>query len=625
MKGKDFQQIHTRGALFYDKMEIRTVALVDFDNGVVIVTEYIGGHQAYEQRVIPIEDFQDFIVRYEYERKLTQERNKTAKTKGPSSIHFEIPVDIGRTWRTIVGEGGVGLKVSGRHEITLQGRSEWQEGQVYVGSKFPSLHMEQRSNFTITGTIGSKIKVNVNQDSERERSLENTINIKYEGEEDDIIRSIEAGNTNIGLSGTQFVGYSETVKGLFGLKTQLRIGDLEIVGIASQEQGQTERKSRSAGASRRTYEVLDKDYKRNYYFWIDDRFLFGVDRVTGEPLRAGDSITDFILYTTENRGTINMISGWACYDLSTPDTTTDAEHGSFYKMDESEYWLNRKDGWISLDRRFPDGHILACSYVIRHSDGTYDTIGDFGDTLVTSSTSRHIKLIMPRSLGTSSRCWDYMFRNVYDLGFINLKPDEVKIDIITQINDENIFPLTGRPYVELWGLDSMDATAANISDGYVDSKDAFINFARGELIFPCPHPFAPQDVDLARIPNLSMFSDTFQVPGIYTSTDQNLINQQSTYAIRIETTSRSTTMELGFGVILDGSETVKLNSETLIKGTDYIIDYNTGRLSFISDRARDPNANIRIDYERQPYFMVEQKTLLGTRRAIFLIWMIDHG
>lgn len=131
--------------------------------------------------------------------------------------------------------------MSGYHQITLSGRSQWDdrtETATYRQNKFPSLNMEQISRFDINGTIGSKITVSVSQDSKTDIPLANRIMLRYKGDEDDIIKTIEAGNTTLSLPNTQFVGYSTRIKGLFGIKSTAQIGGLELTAIASQEKGQ---------------------------------------------------------------------------------------------------------------------------------------------------------------------------------------------------------------------------------------------------------------------------------------------------------------------------------------------------------------------------------------------------
>jgi cell surface protein SprA len=82
--------------------------------------------------------------------------------------------------------------------------------------------MEQTSRFKIKGDIGSKISVEVDQDSNRDTDLANTLKLRYKGEEDDILQTVEAGNTNLSLPNAQFIGFSQNVQGLFGIRLLLK-------------------------------------------------------------------------------------------------------------------------------------------------------------------------------------------------------------------------------------------------------------------------------------------------------------------------------------------------------------------------------------------------------------------
>jgi len=91
--------------------------------------------------------------------------------------------------QSIIGEGKSNIQVSGSRSISFSGRSEWEDGLKNTGtfkqSKFPTLQMEQTSQFKVTGSIGSKITVEVDQDSKRDVDLANTIKLRYKGGEDD--------------------------------------------------------------------------------------------------------------------------------------------------------------------------------------------------------------------------------------------------------------------------------------------------------------------------------------------------------------------------------------------------------------------------------------------------------
>ncbi len=96
------------------------------------------------------------------------------------SLPFELPFTA-----KIFGEGAPNLRVSGSEQITFSGTSSWVVGQVTGerggGSLFPKLDMRQRLNVNLQGTIGSKLFIDVAQNSEALTPLENSIKIRYKG------------------------------------------------------------------------------------------------------------------------------------------------------------------------------------------------------------------------------------------------------------------------------------------------------------------------------------------------------------------------------------------------------------------------------------------------------------
>jgi hypothetical protein len=221
--------------------------------------------------------------------------------KARDLVAISLPFKLPKAVTSIVGEGGAGLKVNGFKRINFSGRSQWRDGpnvsSAQAQSKFPSLDMEQITQMTITGKIGSKIEVKVDQDSRRVTDLGNRIQIRYNGYEDEIIQTIEAGNTNLSLPNTQFVGYSQRVQGLFGVKATAKVGNLSLTAIASQEKGSTEGASFTAGAKGDESFIRDDQYLRYRYFWLLNPYT---DSVWAQRFANGDSIITFRLYRTAN-------------------------------------------------------------------------------------------------------------------------------------------------------------------------------------------------------------------------------------------------------------------------------------------------------------------------------------
>ena len=81
---------------------------------------------------------------------------------------------------------------------------------------------DQRIQLNITGKIGDKIELGTQYNTESLFDFENQMNIGFQGEEDDILKSIEAGNISLPLQGTLITGSQS----LFGVKLDTQWGRL---------------------------------------------------------------------------------------------------------------------------------------------------------------------------------------------------------------------------------------------------------------------------------------------------------------------------------------------------------------------------------------------------------------
>ena len=147
--------------------------------------------------------------RREIFRKIIVEKIKTLEEKESGALELEIPVRIkNETFTRIFGSDRVKLRVTGNISFDLSGRSEEREGAKVSavqdrGSFSP--RFSQTQQFTIEGKIGEKVTVSVEQNSEATFDFENTLRLTYEGDEDEIVQSIEAGNIGLSLPSTKYV------------------------------------------------------------------------------------------------------------------------------------------------------------------------------------------------------------------------------------------------------------------------------------------------------------------------------------------------------------------------------------------------------------------------------------
>jgi len=73
------------------------------------------------------------------------------------------------------------------------------------------------------------------------------------------------------------------------------------------------------------------------------------------------------------------------------------------------------------------------------------------------------------------------------------------------------------------------------------------------------------------------------------------------------------TINLGHINIIEGSEKVYVDRVLMKKGVDYDIDYFSGTIRLKSDAASDPNADVKVDFEYQPFFNIDKKSMFGVR------------
>ena len=558
-----------------------------------------------------------------FDKMATSSLDQARQQRGQGGLGLR--VDLPARLDGIFGEGGAGLRVSGYRKIMFSGRSQWTDGAnspILKQSKFPSLNMEQMYQFDITGTIGSKITVKVSQDSHTDIPLSNRIQIRYKGDDDDVLKTIEAGNTNLSLPNTQFVGYSSQIRGLFGVKAEAQLGALYLTAIASQEKGSSERTKVTPTGEESATIIRDYDYDIRRVFDLGDQAdfqpgdsvlrVFVYQQITGsERERPPDAVWAELIVDPDNPA---ANSAQNIYLTSPSDGVT--------RIPEDEYF----------DYSFPDQnrHYIVFQRALRdYSVGIYMEILRSGDTVRVGDISTTgtledpyiLKLLYSRSQTPSYKTWDYMWRNVYRMPTGTVREDlDIKIykgldgseDATTSL--EYQAASSGQQnYIEIFGLDQYDQSGRNVPDGKIDERESIYREDWNLLIFPSSRPF----IDTTRSFSFAD-GDTTQhlidpAIGIYDYESSTRRVEASKYFMKVFSKSRNNVIRLGRPNVIEGSERVTANGAPLTRGTDYRIEYDFGRITLLSEEAKDPNADIDIEFEYAPFLAIQKKSLLGFR------------
>ena len=562
-------------------------------------------------------------------RELFRQRVLNAQVKqmeiSRGGIELNIPVRIrNKTFQRIFGGDRVGLTVSGNISFELSGRTESRSGSAvnsFQQKNVFSPKFRQTQQLNVQGHVGDKVKVSVNQNSEATFDLENTLKLTYDGDEDDIVRKIQAGNVSLSLPSTKYVSVSARNEGLFGLKTEVQLGNLSFTGIASLQRGEKQKLNISGSAEENTFTVSDIQYVRHRFFLVDTLYA--------------DNFSNFdenMQFFTNENWRIAQLDVWKKVPQSKegaqravavldPDDYLgqDLESLEFYpgKIEKSyfirlvygqDYWYDEYQGFFWLREPVGEQDVIAVAY--KRQDGVVKgTL--YQDVPADSQAIILLKLVKPQASKPEYRhTWRLEMRNVYNLGVSNVSLDGFDVKVVYSVTgeDQEVEPKSKLTYNYLMGLDRLNEQGEVVEGGdkKIDLSNGWIFRLRdGYLIFPTLTPFAPP-------PNSPFYFDSTKAVKIYNIKDQVEERRQHKFNLLITTKSVKTSYNLGFN-ILENSVVVRLNGRTLTEGKDYTVDYFSGQLNIITDEARRPDAQIEIEYERGALFQLDKKTLLGGR------------
>ena len=527
----------------------------------------------------------------------------------PDFSNIDIPIKFPKTIGRVIGQGA-NLNVTGSEQITFGGQTRYRVNEPVTEygrrSMFPQLNMKQHLKIDLKGTVGEKINVLVHHDSDVETPLENRIKLRYEGDDDEIVQSVEMGNTALAIPGSQFVGYSEQHQGLFGAKVLAKLGAMDVTVIASKQEGRTAGASFVGAAARDSIIIKDKDYVRNKYFFMID------------PLElTGAEVSEVDVYLDDGIGSNNASDGaveaYAVLDPNAPPGEASWEdstyHGYFNLLQRNrDYAVDQRTGEVSLLKPVDAAHTLAVAY----SYGSQTVGGTDGQSRLL------IKMIRPaqKYLINQSEIWGgtikYERKNVYWLGSSYVSEQKVKVRIFHRTGGDAVTVQRQYQFNKILGIDLEDekgaaGTPANgwLTDGYADGGT--INGEMGLLLFPDLRPFDPDISFMGARPETLDERN----PTIYDKLSTDLRDDDSKYYLLVIYSTPQTIFKLPNVNILEGSESVTLDGKRLTRNVDYDIYYDVGQIKFKNEDAASPDAKITVDYQYVPFLALAQQSLVG--------------
>ena len=605
-----------------------TITITENIDGVSFKIPFIADVEWYLQKYNQRQSYLKFI-------EIMQKSATDGSSKRKGQMMEVVGVDLGNLGRASLSLNG---------NVTITGNMIFQDQELVRSSlnQTQNTHLEfdQKQHLNIQGKIGDRITVNMDQDSERQFDWENNIRINYEGFEDDIIQKIEAGNISLSLPSTKYVTFSGKNQGLFGIKAISKLGPIDITTIASIEKAKKEQEEYKGGSQSSTQQIRDVDWIKNRYFFIHPWFRNGADTAIVNdlvihdinipsfyPLRNGLHyignlvVKNFELYKSINTNDAGAVTGTAYIDpLNLNDSTyiDDNETGNFIRLEPgTNYELSADLGYIRL-RDMVMNEILGCSFILEDRN-TGQVVMEVGSPADSLGTNLSLMMLKPRNSHPNHPSWPLMFKNVYYLGTTQINQEGFEVKIINKRStpESDRDRATSLPYITLFGLDSLDVNGSRQYDEIIDVQSGnIINMLNGELLIPMLHPFAVHD-SLEGGNRVAELEGQLGTGKMYTSSISSEINSDNRFVIETKYSNQSSTINLGF-MLVEGSEEVVQNNIILKRGIDYQIDYFTGTIVLMGSAADDPNADLKVRYDRHEIVSFDKKTIFGTRAQMDL-------
>ncbi len=548
---------------------------------------------------------------------------------------------------SIFGKPTISINVNG--EVNVRAGWRWDSQSLGTASAFGQVQsgpiFSQDIQINVSGKVGDKLKLGVDWNTRRQFEFDNKFKIGFEGEDDDIIKKVEAGNVKFQTPST-LIGSSQA---LFGVAADFQFGPLFLKTIGSQKRGQRRTIRVRGGATRQRIVLHAYDYAENHFF-LDTaykpvykayfQYSTPVIPPSAAPLRVKDievwestvDVKEAALRATEGVAYADLppIRVGESYDPALKRVKIEqgsagkVERGTFVRLNKNSYHYDPNLGTLTIytlrrDRTYAVAYRIEGPTSAKEDDLIYGTfsnsIGE-KDTLI-------LKLVYRPNMQPAFRSlWERQMKNIYSLGMTNVSLNGTKIAIwyIRSSNDSSdVLEGTQDKLVTILRVDQRNNTTGEPQpDGEFDiNSGVFFNPQRGEIIFPDLEPFRQRLIDYFTQLGTPQLADRFIYPAVYDTTREiaRLQTERDRFIIVADVTGRSGNRIVLPGAfnLTPGSVKVYLDGVPLKEGKDYTVEYFSGSVRILDPRATLPNANLEIEYEQNDIFNLSTRTLVGLR------------
>ena len=462
---------------------LQTTVEYDILTNRYIVRTRVGDMELGTPITMTPEQYQQYSMQQSMKAYYRQRNDENFRQASGEKLNLmDMRFNIGAADR-VFGPGGIRVK--------SQGTAEMKVGMKSSGTKNPTLPERSRNhtffNFdnnvqlNMQASVGTKVNFGLNYNTQSSFEFDaSRLNLAYTGDEDEIIKNIEAGNVSLNTGNSLIRGGAA----LFGIKTELQFGKLRVNALLAQQNSESRTITSQGGVQTTDFEINIDNYDENRHFFLGHFFRDRYDEAMAKlPLVASSAkITKIEVWVTNRRGnyneardivafsdlgenvhigntaevqasgTVRMTHNEANTLYSRVNALTDArsidrvngalsflEDGRDYEkigsarlLSPSEYSLNEALGYISLSTALQPDESLAVAFEYTYGGQTFK-VGEIStDNTNNTSGCLFVKLIKGINEAPGMPFWDLMMKNVYSLETFSVQKDRFKLDIVYQ-------------------------------------------------------------------------------------------------------------------------------------------------------------------------------------------------
>lgn len=657
-----------------DPQNIKTEAIFDPATGMYLIHTKVGDYDLVTPFQMSAADYHKAQVRndmLDYYRERNSEIFEK-KDKEPFNI-LDMNFALGPLEK-VFGPGGVRLTTQGSVQLNMGIKSNKTDNPALpVNSRRKTFFdFDQKIQATIAASVGDKMKFNMTYNTDATFDFDSkNLKLAYEGKEDDIIKSIEAGNVSM-TTGSSLIRGSTA---LFGVKTKLQFGKLTLTGLISQQNSESKTVNTQGGVQTTPFSMKCDDYDANRHFFLAQYFYDHYDEFAAKLpyVSSGINITRIEVWVTnkssqydESRNLVGFMDLGEESRLASDYWTVNPQYQNpcnksnnlldvikteypearninrvtqvleplqdygisggrdFEKVESarllksSEYTLNPTLGYISLKSALTSDEVLAVAYEYTYHGQVFQ-VGEFSGDVTNTTDCLYLKMLRGTTISPRLPMWKLMMKNVYSLGAYQLQQSKFKMNIKflsdttgTEINYLPVGAIANQPLLQVMNLDRIDSNQESNPDGFFDYIEGYtVQSSGGKIIFPVAEPFGS---NLRRKINDPALADLYCYQELYDSTITvaRQFADKNKYTLSGEyQASSGAQIRLNAMNVPRGSVIVTAGGVTLTENSDYTVDYTMGIVTITNQSIIDSGTNVSVTLENQSLFSMQRKTLLG--------------